>query len=332
MSTAATAWFAWLRDEKRYPETTLAAYQHDLDQWTQHLEQLSCTYAQVTRHEFRDWLAAMAADGLSRATIARRVSAIRSFYRHGHRNGYFDTVELTYMKPPKQLATIPKALAETDAAELIAAINSLDGDKWVQARDIALLSLLYGCGLRLSEALTCGAVMRRSGHGCGSPARAAKPVMCRLSMLSALLSIPILMPARLTPAQRGHCLSAVGVVRSMPGRYSDWLKNCGSNWGSTNTPHRMPCAIPLPHICWPVAVIYAPFRRCSAMPACPQPSVIRVLMPPNSKLYTRQHTHVQAGMWVDNNTPIIHIKSDGFLRVTHEQSHCMALADTGNHR
>ena len=172
MSTAATAWFAWLRDEKRYPETTLAAYQHDLDQWTQHLEQLSCTYAQVTRHEFRDWLAAMAADGLSRATIARRVSAIRSFYRHSHRNGYFDTVELTYMKPPKQHATIPKALAETDAADLITAINSLDGDKWVQARDIALLSLLYGCGLRVSEALDLrrgdapmGAWLRITGKG-----------------------------------------------------------------------------------------------------------------------------------------------------------------------
>ena len=172
MSTAATAWFAWLRDEKRYPETTLAAYQHDLDQWTQHLEQLSCTYAQVTRHEFRDWLAAMAADGLSQATIARRVSAIRSFYRHSHRNGYFDTVELTYMKPPKQHATIPKALAETDAADLITGINSLEGDEWVKARDIALLSLLYGCGLRVSEALDLrrgdaplGAWLRVTGKG-----------------------------------------------------------------------------------------------------------------------------------------------------------------------
>ena len=98
--------------------------------------------------------------------------------------------------------------------------QQLDGDKWVQARDIALLSLLYGCGSGYRKPLTCGAVMRRSGHGCGSPARAAKPVMCRLSMLSALLSIPILMPARLTPAQgplfissRGGALNAQAVQR-----------------------------------------------------------------------------------------------------------------------
>lgn len=154
MTTPATAWFEWLRNEKRYPENTLDAYQRDLDQWCHHLEKTSCPLDQVTRHEFREWLADMADQGLARSTIARRVSAIRSFYRHGQRNGFFSTVEITYMKPPKQHATIPKALGETDAAELIAAINSLGGDDWVKARDVALLSLLYGCGLRVSEALS----------------------------------------------------------------------------------------------------------------------------------------------------------------------------------
>ena len=166
MSTAATAWFAWLRDEKRYPETTLAAYQHDLDQWTQHLEQLSCTYAQVTRHEFRDWLAAMAADGLSRqpspdASLPSAVSIATAIAT------VISNVELTYMKPPKQHATIPKALAETDAADLITAINSLEGMNGSR-RVILPCSACFtdaGCGYR--KHLTCAAVMRHWGHGCG---------------------------------------------------------------------------------------------------------------------------------------------------------------------
>lgn len=153
MTTPLTAWFHWLRDEKRYPENTLAAYQRDIEQWCDHLDQLNCGLDQVTRHEFRDWLGKMAGAGLSRATIARRVSAIRSFYRYGQRQGQFPNVEMTYMKPPKQNATIPKALAERDAADLLNAVHSLSGDPWVKARDVALLSLLYGCGLRVSEAL-----------------------------------------------------------------------------------------------------------------------------------------------------------------------------------
>ena len=307
MNTAATAWFAWLRDEKRYPETTLAAYQRDLDQWTQHLEHVNCAYAQVTRHEFRDWLAAMTATGLSRATIARRVSAIRSFYRYGQRNGYFDNVELTYMKPPKQHATIPKALAETDAAGLIAAISSLDGDAWVRARDIAMLSLLYGCGLRVSEALDLrrgdaplGAWLRITGKG-GKTRDVPVVDAVRFAVETYLDACPF------DPGAAGPLFISSRGVRSTPGRYSGWLKNCGSNWGSTSIQPRTPCAIPLPPICLPAAVIYAPFRRCSAMPACRQPSDIPVLMLPNSKLCIRRHIPGQAGMWVDNNPPIIHI-------------------------
>lgn len=153
MTNAITAWYRWLRDEKHYPENTLSAYQHDLELWNAHLDRMGCPIDQVSRHEFREWLGQMAQDGLSRATIARRVSAIRSFYRHGQRNGFFTEVEMTYMKPPKQAATIPKAMAEADAADLINAIHNLGGEKWVRERDIALLSILYGCGLRVSEAL-----------------------------------------------------------------------------------------------------------------------------------------------------------------------------------
>ncbi|MCE2517370.1 MAG: tyrosine recombinase XerC [Alphaproteobacteria bacterium] len=146
-------WLDWLEFEKRYPQTTLDAYRRDIDHWLDYLTGQGCAVDQVTKLHFRGYLAAMSANGLARSTMARRVASIRSFYRYGARSGRYPGVEISFMKPPRQPATIPKAVAEGDAGDLIAAIKTLDGPDWAKTRDIAVLMLLYGCGLRISEAL-----------------------------------------------------------------------------------------------------------------------------------------------------------------------------------
>ena len=153
MATPRQIWIDWLVHEKRYPETTLDAYSRDLDGWLAHLEGLSCPIEQASRHEFRSWLSSLTDDGLARSSIARKVSSIRSFYRYGMRSGLYPSLDPSFMKPPRQPASIPKAISEADASQLITAINSLKGPDWVKTRDVAVLSLLYGCGLRISEAL-----------------------------------------------------------------------------------------------------------------------------------------------------------------------------------
>ena len=147
------AWMDWLRVEKRYPDTTLDAYGRDFDGWAAHLDRAGCPLDKPTKHEFRGWLAGLAEDGLARSTIARKVSSIRNFYRYGLRSGLYPSVDPSFMKPPKRPATIPKAVSETDAGQLIGAIKAMKGPDWVKTRDVAVLSLLYGCGLRISEAL-----------------------------------------------------------------------------------------------------------------------------------------------------------------------------------
>lgn len=143
----------WLRYEKQYPETTLDAYGRDIDFWLDYLNSQSVTYDNVSKHEFRDFLALMTDRGLARTTMARRVASIRSFYRYGARSGLYAKVEIGFMKPPKAKAPLPKAIAETDAKELLGAIAMLDQPDWAKKRDVAVLMLLYGCGLRISEAL-----------------------------------------------------------------------------------------------------------------------------------------------------------------------------------
>jgi len=146
-------WMDWLRYEKQYPETTLDAYGRDIDFWLHYLNSQNVTYDNVSKHEFRDFLALMTDRGLARTTMARRVASIRSFYRYGARSGLYAKVEIGFMKPPKAKAPLPKAIAETDAKELLGAIAMLDQPDWAKKRDVAVLMLLYGCGLRISEAL-----------------------------------------------------------------------------------------------------------------------------------------------------------------------------------
>lgn len=153
MASPRQIWLDWLRHEKRYPDTTLDAYRRDLDGWLEFLDGETCPIDQASRHEFRGWLARLDEAGLARTSIARKVSSIRSFYRYGLRSGLYPSVDPAFMKPPKPPASIPKAVTETDAAQLITAIEGMRSPDWVKTRDIAVLSLLYGCGLRISEAL-----------------------------------------------------------------------------------------------------------------------------------------------------------------------------------
>lgn len=147
-------WIDWLRYEKRYPETTLDAYGRDIDHWLAFLSSENCKFDGVTKFEFRRYLRQLAEDGLARSTIARRVASIRSFYRYGTKSQRYSGADISFMKPPRQHASIPKAVSEQDALELMAAIHKLNQPDWAKMRDIAVLMLMYGCGLRISEVLS----------------------------------------------------------------------------------------------------------------------------------------------------------------------------------
>ncbi|MEC8110437.1 MAG: site-specific integrase, partial [Pseudomonadota bacterium] len=147
-----TAWLAWLESERRYGANTLAAYESDLDDYLSYAGG-DAGSAPPDRRRFRGWLADMAGRGLARTTVARRVSALRSFYRFCGRTDRININDLSWLRAPRPPKSVPKPVSEEDARALLAAIFRRRGDDWAKQRDFALLMILYGSGLRISEAL-----------------------------------------------------------------------------------------------------------------------------------------------------------------------------------
>ena len=148
-----SAWLAWLTTEKRYGDNTLDAYARDLDDFSAFAVTIPAAPSMITRQIFRGWLAQMAARQLALTTIARRVSSLRSFYRFCGRRQLIDVPDLSWLRAPKPNQPVPKSLSADVAKSLLAAIFQRRSADWVKQRDFAVLILLYGAGLRISEAL-----------------------------------------------------------------------------------------------------------------------------------------------------------------------------------
>jgi integrase/recombinase XerC len=156
---ARQAWLGWLADERRAAAPTVEAYGRDaaafLGFLTQHLgrEPALADLAALTLGDFRAWLAAEAGEGAGNATRSRHLSAVKSLFRflarhHGVANPRVGLLTSPRVKPP-----IPRALAPPQALGIARDIGEMSERAAIQARDTALFTLLYGCGLRIAEAL-----------------------------------------------------------------------------------------------------------------------------------------------------------------------------------
>ena len=155
-----TAWMAWLTHEKRYSQHTVDAYLHDMTDFIAftmgHVgETPTLTHLQgLSIQDFRSWLAHRHAANFDFASSARALSSLRNFFRYlDQKKGIVNTA-IFQIRSPKQKQLIPKALAIPDALLATHTIASMANSHWVGLRDAALLMLIYGCGLRISEALS----------------------------------------------------------------------------------------------------------------------------------------------------------------------------------
>lgn len=152
-------WMAWLGAERRASAHTVAAYGRDLafflDFLTEHLAELPGLQAigGLRAADFRAYLARRAADGVERSSIARGLSVVRGFVRFLDRRGLAACPALAVLRAPKLPRSVPKPLTVADAVGALDAAGELSDSVWQGKRDIAVLTLLYGCGLRISEAL-----------------------------------------------------------------------------------------------------------------------------------------------------------------------------------
>ncbi|MEY4784543.1 MAG: hypothetical protein RIR41_2478 [Pseudomonadota bacterium] len=153
----------WLETERRASPMTIEAYQRDIGNFigflVEHLggEPHVSDLKSLTRHDVVAWLARRRSqDNLAASSRARAASSLRAFYRFLDRRLDSANAKAMMFESPRRPHRLPRPLPEKIAPRTIEMAGEGDGDDapaWVLARDAAILSLLYGAGLRLSEAL-----------------------------------------------------------------------------------------------------------------------------------------------------------------------------------
>ncbi|MCW5752483.1 MAG: tyrosine recombinase XerC [Alphaproteobacteria bacterium] len=152
-------WLDWLAGEKRYAAHTIDCYRRDLLAFLGFLAghrgevPTLALLEGLQPSDLRAYLAARRRDGIVAASNARAVSAIKSFFRRLVREGVITSTALAAARGPKVPSSLPRPLGAGEALALAEAAGEAGREPWIAQRDLALLLLLYGCGLRISEAL-----------------------------------------------------------------------------------------------------------------------------------------------------------------------------------
>lgn len=154
-----SAWLASIEGERRLADNTVEAYERDTRQFLIFLtsyvgEPASIKDVEALRPtELRAFLATRRKDGAGARSLGRHLAGLRSFLRYLEKKGLVNAAGATAMRAPKQPKSLPKPLTDRQALDISSSAAQLHEEPWIAARDTAVFSLLYGCGLRISEAL-----------------------------------------------------------------------------------------------------------------------------------------------------------------------------------
>jgi integrase/recombinase XerC len=152
-------WLAQLAHERRASPHTLRAYGDDVLRFLEFLpghvggDITDRKLEKLTPADIRAFITHRRAEGLSARSVKRVVSSVRGFFRYLAREEIVDNPAAKSIRTPRVGRTLPRPLSEVDAARTLTEAGKNDIE-WIGARDVALLTLLYGAGLRISEALS----------------------------------------------------------------------------------------------------------------------------------------------------------------------------------
>ena len=219
-SAVAQKWLAALKSERRLAAKTLEAYARDLGQFgwfmREHLGAPAdvADLAALQTSDFRSFMARRRNEGVESRSLARQLSSIRSFFRHAERNGHFKCAALSAVRSPKIAHSVPRPLSEAQSAALATGTVLENDEAWINARDQAVLCLLYGCGLRISEALALSVKQAEQNPlvvtGKGGKTRLVPVVQAAVDAIAAyrkLAPFPLLPSTLLFRGAKGGALS-----------------------------------------------------------------------------------------------------------------------------
>lgn len=153
---------AWLRDltaVRRLAPKTIEAYGRDLGQFMAFLAGhmggpvALASLRELRGADIRAFMAQRRAESLGSRSLARVLSALKSFFAYLEREDILATEALNVVRTPKIPRSLPKALTVVEARQAIDTAGEMEDRPWIAARDMAVISLCYGAGLRISEAL-----------------------------------------------------------------------------------------------------------------------------------------------------------------------------------
>lgn len=161
LDVAYDRWLDWLQHEKKVSANTSEAYDRDVSEFLSFLsghfgKEISLDDLKTLKAaDFRAFLAVRKRDGLTATSLARNLSSIKSFFKKLEKDKILHVPALSTLRAPKQPQRLPRPLTEADSRKLLSAVeNDPDIDDWIKARDLAVITLLYGAGLRINEALS----------------------------------------------------------------------------------------------------------------------------------------------------------------------------------
>lgn len=152
------AFLDYLTHNKRASRHTIVSYENDLAHFFAFMQEYLGTkpslavLKKLEAREIRAWLASRMKE-YEASSNARALSSVKSYFRYLEKQQLCKNAAIFHLRGPRLAKSLPKAVSEEKTQDALAVIATMRDD-WVAQRDLALLMLLYGCGLRMSEALS----------------------------------------------------------------------------------------------------------------------------------------------------------------------------------
>lgn len=149
-------WTKWLSNERRYSQHTLLSYLSDLNIFFDYFAKEKIGLADLKKlnlHDFRNFFSDRAQKNIGKSSIAREEAAVRNFFKWMNDNDIIENTAVFQLSTPKLPKTLPRALDVNSILDVLEFAVKGSSEPWIGVRDVAIFTLLYGCGLRISEAL-----------------------------------------------------------------------------------------------------------------------------------------------------------------------------------
>ena len=156
---AFTNWLGNLKEVRNLSDNTLISYKHDVKSFIEFISthtgsEVSIKYLNDMKiSDFRSFLSYLRNKDISSTSIARIISSLKSFFNYLLNINLIESTVVQSLRTPKQKKSLPRPISSELAIETIKHAQDMEKEKWIGLRNKSILMLLYGCGLRISEAL-----------------------------------------------------------------------------------------------------------------------------------------------------------------------------------